>query len=149
MNIDQAFPSKYLKAEDLQGRPHIVKMNFIRIEEVGQGGRTEKKPVLYFVGKEKGLVLNITNANAIKIMHGRESDDWTGKEIEIYPTETDFQGDRVPCIRVREPRRQTAQQQPDHIAPNARNRAAEAPEMRPFAPLEAKPAADFDDEIPW
>jgi hypothetical protein len=146
-NINEMFPSKWLTAADLQGRPHIVKMNYIKIEDIKDG---KKKPVLYFIGKEKGLTLNKTNAASISQMHGGDIEQWPGGEIEIYPTETDFQGDRVPCIRVRPPSRQAAPAQ-DHIAPNARTRAAE-PSLahRPFAPLEAQPLADaMDDEIPF
>jgi hypothetical protein len=150
MNINETFPSKWIKAADLQGKAHLVKMNYVKLEEIGE----DRKPVLYFIGKERGLVLNKTNANVIAMMYGPDTENWGGGEIEIYPTETDFQGKRVSAIRVKMPTRQIAPQngQPDHIAPNARNRAAESSlTHRPFAPLDAEPAvADFeDDPIPF
>ena len=56
---------KYLKAGDLQGRPVIVTIRDVVVETVGQGRDSEEKPVVCFVGKEKGLVLNTTNGNSI------------------------------------------------------------------------------------
>lgn len=101
MRISGAFPSKYLKASDLQG--HIVNVQIERVEmsDVGTADEPDSKPVLYFVGKEKGLVLNKTNANTIAGMYGDDTDDWTEKWISLFEDETDFNGRRVACIRVR------------------------------------------------
>lgn len=97
MNISGAFPSNYLKASDLQGRRVPVTISHLRMEDIGD----DHKPVLYFHGKEKGLVLNKTNANMILEITGtEETDHWKGKSIELYPTKTDFQGRRVDAIRV-------------------------------------------------
>ena len=59
MRISSAFPSKYLKAADLQDKQVTVRMSHVETETIGDDDR----PVLYFQGKEKGLVLNKTNAN--------------------------------------------------------------------------------------
>ncbi len=97
MNIAGAFPSTYLKAADLQGRRVSVTISSVRVEEVGDG----HKPVVFFSGKDKGVVLNKTNATMIAEITGTdETDEWTGKSIVLYPTKTDFQGKRVDCIRV-------------------------------------------------
>lgn len=103
MRIGQAFPSKYLKASDLpEGQFIGVTIDRVQVENVaGNGQAEEDKPVLYFVGKEKGLVLNRTNSQAIADVFGDETDDWTGKRILIYATETLFQGTMKPCIRVK------------------------------------------------
>lgn len=97
MKIGAAFPSQYLKSEDIgQARPVVV-MDRVEVEEVGDG----HKPVLYFRGKEKGLILNKTNAGMIAEITGSdETDTWRGKRILLYQTKTDFQGKRVPCIRI-------------------------------------------------
>lgn len=96
MNINAAFPGTYLKAGDLQGRRVTVTMSHVNIEELGG----EHKPVLYFEGKERGLVLNKTNANIIAELHGPETDDWVGHKITIYPARVEFQGKIVDAIRV-------------------------------------------------
>lgn len=97
MNISGAFPSTYLKAADLQGRRVTVTIDKVVMEDIGG----EHKPVLKFQGKDRGIVLNKTNANMIaEITGSTETDDWKGAKITLYPTKTDFQGSRVDCIRV-------------------------------------------------
>ena len=55
----QAFPSKYLKSADLAGKRIPVVIREVVFEEVAQN--EADKPVLYFEGKERGMVLNKTN----------------------------------------------------------------------------------------
>lgn len=89
--------SKWLKAGDLNKRKVRVTIEKAEVVEFKDGS---KKLALLFKGKEKGLVLNKTNAQLIAEQHGDEIRDWSGKEIAIYPTTTDFGGERVDCIRV-------------------------------------------------
>ena len=90
---------KSLKAEDLQGKARKLQIeSYDTVEFDGA-----QKIVLSFVGAQKGLVLNITNANRITANLGTDDiDGWVGKEIIIYPTMTEFSGKQVPCIRVKE-----------------------------------------------
>jgi hypothetical protein len=103
MRITDAFPSDYLKAADLQGHEITVTMSNVKIETVGKD--RDLLPVLYFQGKEKGLVLNKTNGRTIAALYGDEMDDWGGGEIVLYEEMVEFQGKRGPAIRVRAPRR--------------------------------------------
>jgi len=95
--------SNYLKAADLQGQTVTVNILKVVVETVGQGKDATQKGVVYFQGKEKGLVLNTTNGNAIADVLGYETDNWTGAAIEIYPAKTDFGGRQVDCLRVNMP----------------------------------------------
>jgi hypothetical protein len=133
LKISTAFPSNYLKCADLGGQPRVVNVRTCVMEELGQGRDKEKKPVLYFDKGQKGLVLNVTNAKAIAKTYGDDTSNWTGKPIEIYPTQVEFKGDLVDGIRVR-----VADVEPSAAAPE-----------QPVA--EAAPMADaeLDDEIPW
>lgn len=100
MNIGDAFPSNYLKASDLQGQQPIVTIDRVAFEAVGR--EKEMKPVLYFVGKDKGIVLNKTNAkNVAGIVGSFETDDWAGARIKLYATHVEFQGETVEAIRVK------------------------------------------------
>lgn len=100
MNINEAFPSKHLKASDLNGAAVPVTIAHVEMEEIGQ--KKDKKMVLYFQGKQKGLVLNKTNSKRIaEILGSSETDDWAGSRIVIFPSETEYQGDTVECIRVK------------------------------------------------
>jgi hypothetical protein len=100
MNIESAFPSKYLKAADLQGRRIEVIMADVKTEKLGD----DLRPVVYFKGKERGLVLNKTNANTIITAYGRETDDWFGQPIVLYEAQVEFSGRQVSAIRVTVPR---------------------------------------------
>lgn len=100
MKIGAAFPGQYLKAADLQGRRVQVTIEKVEMEDIGG----DQKPVVHFKGKDRGLVLNKTNANAIWGLTGNDdTDDWTGVAITLFPSKTDFQGKRVDCIRVDPP----------------------------------------------
>ena len=110
MDINEQFPSNFLKAEDLKGHSVPVVMQAIEIQDVGD----DNKPVLYFRGKEKGLVLNKTNSQTIQDIYGPETNNWMGHPIVIFGTQTDFQGKQVACIRVQinPPAQATAHGQP-------------------------------------
>ena len=99
MKIDEVYPSNYLKASDLKGKLVKVKMKAVTVEEIGD----DKKPVIRFEGRDKGLALNKTNAGIIASAYGQETDAWNGKEIELRPDKTQFQGQLVDCIRVQVP----------------------------------------------
>ena len=100
MNIDSAFPSNYLKASDLGDKSPVVTIDRIEVEPIGRD--KEMKPVIYFQGKEKGLVLNKTNAKKIAELTGsKDTDDWAGCQIRIYATETEFGGETVECVRIK------------------------------------------------
>lgn len=101
-NINEIYgAATTLKAEDLQGRAHKVTIAKTDIVEFKENGSIRKKLVVHLVGKQKGLVLNKTNSKIIAKYYGMDSDSWNGKAIEIFPTETEFNGALVPCIRVR------------------------------------------------
>ncbi len=106
MNINDAFESKYLKAADLTG-PVKVTISHVTIEELGQGDDKDKKAIVYFQNAGKGLALNLTNKDEIEVAYGGETDDWYGKEIEIYPTTTLYLGKKVACLRVSVPEQVT------------------------------------------
>lgn len=125
MRISAAFPSEYLKAADLQGKRVTVIVERVEMRTVGD----DHKPVLFFEGKEKGVVLNKTNANTIATVYGDDTDDWVGGEIILYGQMVDFQGKSVEGIRCKIPPRKPA---------------------RSAAPAnEAPPPVDIDDAIPF
>lgn len=136
MNIDSAFPSAYLKASDLGAAAPVVTIDRVDVEPVGRD--KEMKPVVYFRGKEKGVVLNKTNSNMIATLTGsRDTDDWIGCQIRLYATTTEFGGETVECIRVK-----------GAAKPTARGVARPAPKPEPEP--EPEVVSDLmDDEIPF
>ncbi len=143
MHIDSAFPSKYLKASDLQGRNVTVKMGRVEQEKIGD----DMKLILYFQGKEKGVVLNKTNANNVAAIYGGETEDWYGKDITLVEAMVDFQGKSVPAIRMRAPPRNSAPAR----QPQRQMAEADGYDDRPEPPPRAAPARndDMNDDIPF
>lgn len=148
MNVNEAFPSDYLKAVDLQGREVPVIINQVQMETIG----SDHKPVLYFMGKQKGIVLNKTNSMNIASVYGPETEAWTGKPVILYPAWVDYQGKSVQAIRVRPG---TLNQPP--MAPQPVHQPAQHMQAPMSAPLphpgigqppQGHPAS-LDDDIPF
>lgn len=97
--INEMYPSKWLKANDCEDGDLVLTIDRIVQEEIGP--TRDRKWVLYFIEIDKGLVLNKTNTNTIAKLCGDDTDDWEGKKIILFATETDYQGQTVDAIRVR------------------------------------------------
>lgn len=133
-NINDAFPSNYLKASDIKGREPVVAIDHVSMEEVGR--QKDRKAVLYFIGKEKGLILNKTNANKIIQLTGSPvTEEWQGFRVKLYATETEFGGETVECIRIKAAPPQAAQRQ--------------APPPPPPPPVDVHTEPVHEDEIPF
>lgn len=102
MKLSKVFPSKYLKADDLEDRDWPVTIKRVIIEKIGQGEEQQEKLTVYFEELDKGIVCNKTNAITIEKLYGDETDAWVGKRITIYPNyDVQFKGEIVSAIRVR------------------------------------------------
>lgn len=121
MKAADVFTSKYLTYADLRGRDVTVTIDRVEMVSMPDG---QRKPAVFFQNKDRGLVLNKTNFNTIAEATGiDDSDNWSGKQITIYPSETEFQGRMVDCIRVRRNRGsaqewQAPPQQTEPISPD-------------------------------
>lgn len=116
MRRSELFPSRFLKAEDFDGQPQVLKIVGVTTEELGTAGKKEMKPLVRFAGMTKGLILNVTNFDAIaEICGSDETDDWSGKHVELYPTRTEMGGKQVDAIRVRAPRQRLEDDLRDEI----------------------------------
>lgn len=103
-HVDLLFPGKYVKAGELRGRDVTVTIESIepRHELARTDGTKEYKPILRFAGKEKGMVLNKTNATTIAGLFGPEVSAWIGRSITIYPAHIQAFGKAHVAIRVRD-----------------------------------------------
>ena len=162
MNINDQFGSnKFLKSADLQGNVARVKIQSVAVEKLGD----DRKMVMYFAGKEKGMVLNKTNAMTIGDAYGEDTDDWTGREIEVFSMKVEFQGKMVDGLRVRVARRPKPAKRDyddgfappddrdrvDHEdpAPRTGKAAAYAEASGRGAPRGGSTIEELDDEIPF
>jgi len=96
------YESDYLGAWDFEKDVTLTIKNVVGGEIGGQQGRKkEKKPLVYFEGTPKALVLNKVNGKSIAAMYGKKTEDWAGKKITLFATQTDVAGEQVDCIRIR------------------------------------------------
>ena len=144
MKVSETFPSKYLKASDLQGREVKVTMQHVEMEKLGE----DMKPILYFKGKDKGLCLNKTNSNTIADAYGDESDDWLDQPLILFSVMVDFQGKVGPAIRVRVPTAKDRKPVPQKQMADAGYDDRPEPPRRE-APRQAAQNDDMDDSIPF
>lgn len=101
----------YLGAYSLEETPNksvALTMREIKVELVtSDGGKKENCIVCKFDETVSGkvvvrpMVLNKTNCKTIESIYGPNIEDWVGKPIIIYSTETKFGRDIVPCLRVK------------------------------------------------
>lgn len=141
INMNDAFPSKWLRADDIEGQIPVTIRN-VTMEEIGGDDR---KPVVWFDEFDKGMILNKTNANNVSGVYGPDSDAWIGKPMTMATAMVDFQGKSTPALRLYPPPRRTA-------APAARTARQPAqfvsglPAQEPAGPREFAP---LDDDVPF
>lgn len=151
----QYFQSKWLKPEDLQGRKVTVTIARIEEETFKNNGVVEAKLVLFFAGKQKGLILNKTKGVMMEKLYGEDYNGWINHRITMEPGwTTDRQGNQVGTIFFSPP-------QPSNECPPEQTRpAAQAPiEKQPYAQAihpEPKDGPDYtpdydmeNDDIPF
>ena len=102
MHVDLMFPSKYLKAADLQGEPASLTIKGVVRDKLRMvNGSKVDKYLVKFAETPKMLVLNVTNARAIaKILGEPKAVNWAGSVIVLKPTTCEAFGSIVACIRV-------------------------------------------------
>lgn len=137
MKISSAFPSKYLKAEDvIEDTTYTIAR--VEIETLGQGRDAEEKPIVYFNEVDKGLALNKTNSGIIAKLYGDDTDDWTNRAVTLYATEVQFKDEMVLAIRIRMRVAKPATPAPAQTAKPAGKPVANAARMAAFKAFTVK-----------
>jgi hypothetical protein len=99
--------SRYLRADDIPVGSEIhltiARVAIEVIEQQGEGKKPEEKAVAYFVGRDKGLVLNAVNGSKLAEAFGDEIEACAGRDLILYRDTTQFRGSVVPCLRIRVP----------------------------------------------
>ncbi len=80
MDINAAFPSKYVKAAEVKGKQIPLTIRTVEMEEMPD---KDERPVVYFNETQRGMVLNRTNADTIKEAYGSQTEAWTSKPIVL------------------------------------------------------------------
>ncbi|RVJ23442.1 hypothetical protein [Sinorhizobium medicae] len=98
-SIFDLYPRRYLSSEDLKGQRYTLTIDRVVVEDVGDDGGD--KPVLYFRGAKKGMVLNLTNGDTLATAYGADYTQWPGKPVEVYfDPDVTYKGRRTGGIRV-------------------------------------------------
>jgi len=141
MKRSEVFPSKYLKASDLNGKSAVVTIERVTFEKLrAPDGKEQEKVVLAFVKAKKTLPLNLTNYNAVTdIVGDDETDKWPGHQIELFADKTQMAGKTVDCVRIRPPpQREAFRSKPPGPQPSG-----------PPPALQQSLAEEMDDDIPF
>lgn len=103
MKRSDAFPSRYVSKDDV-ATPITARIDTVRFDTINGDKGDEDKPVMYFRDGVKPMILNNTNWMTVEEAYGQESDDWTGKPVELYlDPGVMFGGKRVGGVRLRIP----------------------------------------------
>jgi len=100
MKKNEALPSKYLNAADIGNGAYKLTVANVVMEKMENDGTM--KPVMHFVGAQKSLPLNATNWDNMASVYEDESDNWIGKQVEVYTEATRMpNGSPTRGVRIR------------------------------------------------
>ena len=90
--------SGFLRAEDLGGKPHVLRIKAVR-EHTFEDGKSQL--ILDFTNAEKSLGLNRTNAQSVAgLAKDEDTEQWPGTDIKVFPCYTEFGNKVVECVRI-------------------------------------------------
>ena len=98
------FPSKYLRAADVDGRDHV----WVTIKDldpnhtaIGSNGESKQTLAMYFEKTDKALILNKTNCKMLSKLFGNDLTDWIGQKIALGTEMVSAFGETKEALRVR------------------------------------------------
>ena len=155
MRKNEALPSKYLNAADVGSGIYKLTIRSVVMEKMENDGAM--KPVMSFVKAQKSMPINATNWDNMASTYGDESDDWIGKQIEMYTEATRMpNGTPTRGVRIRPvagPDTAAAMQEGQALgqapinSPSDNGQGVEPGESA--AAVGQSLPADLDDEIPF
>lgn len=150
-DVNEVFPSEYLKAADLKDKAATVTITNIEMRKMRDG---ENKLCLFFNRADKGMLLNKTNSKVLEALYGPRTGGWLGQKITIFPIMTDYQGQPTLAIRMRPPGAPTNAQGYASQAPNGQFVSQPAQQYAPApvqqqAPVRQTTEEFLDDSVPF
>jgi hypothetical protein len=101
--ISETFPSRFLKAADLQGEDRKVVIQGVMIEKLGVGPDANEKPVVTYRGWVKVHPLGKVVSKFVADALGDDTDTWIGKHVIVYEATESFQGKPHQVVKIRMP----------------------------------------------
>jgi hypothetical protein len=125
MKISEMLQSNWLRKDDLDDPIGGEVLTIRKITEELVGSDQQSKWALHWREKDyQPMLLNKTNLRLLSAVLGDDTDDWIGKEIEVYHDPSiSYGGQLVGGLRVRPPRppkpraRQARTELPDDDVP--------------------------------
>lgn len=99
MLISQAFPRRFANAADIGDQTPTLRIARVTQEKVGPAS----KPVIWFFGAHKGIILSATLARQIAELHGDDTALWTGQPVTLHTIRVKVNGEPALSIRARAP----------------------------------------------
>lgn len=90
----------WLKGDDLDEGRTVVTIKSAE-EQTFQDGK--KQPVLEFLEVEQKLSLNKTRVKKLVELLGKDTDEWIGQRIALYPTPTQYNGKEFISVAITAP----------------------------------------------
>jgi len=93
----------FLKADDLGDSKPVVTIESFEVTErdYNDGNGLKKQIVLSFVGREKKLGLNFTNASRLaELTKSDDVSDWVGTSIKLFVEKVKVGSEMKPSIRI-------------------------------------------------
>lgn len=111
MDYGLGFLGEFITAAELIGKEPTLTIGSVKLEKVESlkkgdddgGGKLKDRIVVYFKESKsgRGWLLNRTNAECLKEMWGRETNDWVGKRVTLFTQRVKVGPKIEPAIRVK------------------------------------------------
>jgi len=104
------FLGEYITAAEMVGKTPTLTISRVTLEKVESlkgddegAGKMKDKIVVYFEESKsgRGWLLNRTNAEALRELWGRETNDWIGHKVTLFVTQVRVGKKMEPGIRVK------------------------------------------------
>jgi hypothetical protein len=101
MTFDDLYPSRFVKAADLQGKDVTKTITSVKQEELESENGKKVKVIVTFANSKKQWVAPVTCGLALKLMFGDKVQGWIGKRVTLFGRQVESFGEMVDAIRVR------------------------------------------------
>ena len=101
--LNREFPSDYINGDDIGKSTVPVKIASLEMKKVKNPKKQvdQNRIVLYFEGKEKGLIIAKERGSELKILFGDNPQDYIGQEIMLYTKLQNSFGEMKNIVHIR------------------------------------------------
>lgn len=104
MDVALLHPSRFIKSQEFLGKDVTFTITAVHLEELeDENNQKIDKGVISLKETKKRWIINRTNSDCMKGMFGRETKEWIGKRVTLFPAPfyNNFTKEHTTAIRVR------------------------------------------------